>query len=102
MLIGVLICGAIWGHYITKDEAKLERHLKALPDATIYKAYVLRHYHKYPDCQEHEAVLAEAKRHAEWCIADQKHVEKDRILTAEFRECSSLGQEIDLTRHLCD
>lgn len=85
-LIGVLICGSIWGYYITKDDAELDRHLKSIPDGTIYKAYVLRHYRKYPDCKEHEAVFADAKRHAAWYIADQKHVKKYRKLMTEFND----------------
>ena len=71
-LIGVLICGSICGYYITKDEAELDRHLKSIPDGTFYKAYVLKHYQKYPDCQEHEAVLVDAKRYAEWRVAEKK------------------------------
>ena len=84
-LMGVLICGSIWGYYITKDDAELDRHLKSIPDGTIYKTYVLEHYRKYPDCQEHEAVLADAKRHAAWCIADQAYWDKYWKLDAEFK-----------------
>ena len=75
-LIGVLICGSIWRYYITKDEAKLERYLKSIPDEAIYKAYVLRHYQKYPDCKEYEIVLAEAKRYTEWAMADKRFMSK--------------------------
>ena len=68
--------------------------LKALPDATVsqrvLKGYVLRHYQKYPDCQEHEAVLADAKAYAEWNEADEKHVEKRRIHDAELDSIMSL------------
>lgn len=33
--------------------------------------YIQKHREKHPDCAEQEAVLADAKRYAEWVLADQ-------------------------------
>ena len=46
--------------------------------------YLRRHREEYPDCTEHEAVLADAIRQAEWRFADQAYMDKDSELTDEF------------------
>ena len=89
------------GNASDQTEGLSETHirlLKALPDATVpqrvLKKYALRHYQKYPDCQEHEAMLADAKRYTEWVMADRKHVEKHRIHAAELTDIMDAHEKL--------
>ena len=49
----------------------------------VQDTYVIRHYKRYPDCQEHDAVLADAERQAEHFLAYLEHKKKDNALHAE-------------------
>ena len=49
----------------------------------VQDTYVIRHYKRYPDCQEHDAILADAKRQAQWYLGDLERREKNEILYAE-------------------
>ena len=46
---------------------------------------VARHYEKYPNCQEHEAVLEDAARFSKWYLADLEHRKKEETLRAESK-----------------
>ena len=65
-----------------------EYHRRAYKYAV--NSYIQKHRQKYPDCTEHAAVLADAKRQAEWILADEKHVDKRRIHAAELDFIMSL------------
>ncbi len=62
--------------------------LRDLPAETLQdvlvKAYVEEHREQYPDCEDHEAVLEDAKRDAEWYLADREHRAKDSELSDEL------------------
>ena len=49
------------------------------------QGYVKKHREQYPDCQEHEAVLEDAKRFAKYVMADAEYMEKDSVLHAEWK-----------------
>ena len=51
----------------------------------VQDTYVIRHYKRYPDCQEHDAVLADAQRKAQWYLGDLEHRKKDDALYAEWK-----------------
>ncbi|MXV83806.1 hypothetical protein F4X88_14390 [Candidatus Poribacteria bacterium] len=56
-------------------------------DRRAYKyavnAYIQKHKKEYPDCTEDQAVIDDAKRFAEWRLADQAITDKYSELTAE-------------------
>jgi hypothetical protein len=73
---------------IEKDLAKKpastdeEYHRRALKHQVNFN--LRKHREKYPDCTEHEAVLTDAIRFAEWVLADQAFMDKYSELTDEF------------------
>ena len=54
--------------------------------------YSKRHFRKYPDCQEYEAIFKDARREALLYLADQKWVEE---LQAAYTEIKNLHREDD-------
>jgi uncharacterized protein YdaT len=68
----------------------LDLPTETLSDALV-KAYVDKHFQTYPDCQEHDAVLEDAKQDTKWYIADQEHMIKEKTLRAEEAQ---LGPEL--------
>ena len=65
-----------------------EYHRRAMKNRV--NIYLRDHREKYPDCTEHETVLADAIPHAEWVLADQAYVDKDSELTAEYDRIMTL------------
>ncbi|RKU22892.1 hypothetical protein C6503_03765 [Candidatus Poribacteria bacterium] len=66
---------------------KVQEYLRTASPEAIYARvrdmYVARHYKKYPDCQDHEAVLADAARQGAWFVKDVEHRKKEQELTIE-------------------
>lgn len=57
------------------------------PDAIYNRVrgmYIAWHYHTYPDCPEHEAVLADAQRYTKWLLVDRNPKSKSEELTDEL------------------
>ncbi len=66
----------------------VEGYLRTTPKEDVYARvrdnYVAKHYKEYPDCKEHQAVLADAHRTATWFMADIEYMKKYWKLTTEF------------------
>ena len=82
-----------------KAEA-LREFLKTASDDEVYAwerdTDILRHYEKYPNCTEHEAVVADAIAYADYHFANKEYMKKEKELTAESLQ---LGDEVkDLFR----
>lgn len=80
------------------DGAESQRFpIADLPEETDYdlavKGYVSNHFEKYPDCEDYEAVLSDAKLSAKWYLADLEHRKKGEALDAE-------SSQIDNELHL--
>ena len=81
-LIGVLICGSIWGYYITGKEPTPEYiDLDKEVDLdkkynSAYQLYKKTHLQKYPDCTQEQMLEADAKRHAQYEVDHYQHWEK--------------------------
>ena len=61
----------------------------------VQDTYVIRHYKRYPDCQEHDAVLADAQRKAQWYLGDLEHRKKDDALYAEWERARAEFDEFE-------
>ncbi len=72
------------------EPAKTDEEYERRATKNLVNTYLREHREKYPDCAEHAAVLADAKRQTEWILADQKHVDKRRIHDAELDFIMSL------------
>ena len=59
----------------------------------VLRNYVKKHYEQYPDCQDHEAVLEDAAREAEWYVEHLEHRKKDKALQEEWRQLQSERDE---------
>ncbi len=78
-------------------------------DRRAYKyavnSYMQKHRETYPDCTEHAAVLADAKRYAAWQLADQAITDKKSELTAEndylMKQLESLFKKYNF-RHISE
>ena len=68
---------------VLSAERLLDLPAETLSDVLV-KSYVEKHREQYPDCEDHEAVLVDAKRDAAFYLADREYVEKDRVLHAEW------------------
>ena len=72
-------------------ERLLDLPAETLSDVLV-KSYVDEHFEAYPDCQEHESVLADARREADFYFADTQWFEERQAASAEFKR---LGEELD-------
>ena len=67
-------------------------------ETSIYKrvvsSYISRHYKKYPDCQDIEAVLTDAQREAEWYVADVEHRKKVDAAYDEWAAASAAPKKL--------
>ena len=67
-------------------------------ETSIYKrvvsSYISRHYKKYPDCQDIEAVLADAQREAEWYVADVEHRKEADVAYEEWTAASAAPKKL--------
>ncbi len=67
-------------------------------EASLYNLalsnYVKKHYEKYPDCQDHEAVLADAARDAASYMEYKKWQAADASLNAEWYQLNAESDEL--------
>ena len=82
-LIGVLICGSIWGYYITRQESTTEDVDLGKKYNSAYRLYKKIHLQKYPDCTQAQTLEADAKSHAQYEVDHYQHREKTGVLTNE-------------------
>ena len=95
----------LYPRFETSEE--VQRFLTTASSEAIYARvrdmYVARHYKRYPDCENHEAILADAEGHAKWYMTDLEYrrideatyaewktVVQDRILPTNYRELVQL------------
>ncbi len=89
-LIGVLICGSIWGYYITHQEPTPEYiDLDKEVDLdkkynSAYQSYKKTHLQKYPDCTQEQMLEADAKRHAQYEVDHYTYKGKKSVLMNEI------------------
>lgn len=61
-----------------------------LPEETDFdievKGYVSKHFEKYPDCDDYDAVLSDAKLSARWYLADMEQRKKEEALYEEGKQ----------------
>lgn len=64
------------------------RSRRYIPPPPSYKSeveyYILKHRGTYPDCTEHQTIIDDAKRYAEYRLDDYEYREEDRELAIEF------------------
>ena len=81
-----------------KTHEDLREYLRTATPEEIYARnrdmYIARHYKKYPDCTEHEAVVADAERQANWFIADMEYEEIEAVARAEYKSVSEAILEL--------
>lgn len=90
-LIGVLICGSIWGYYITHQESTITHQESTTEDVDLdqkynsaYQLYKEIHLLDYPDCTQAQTLEADAKRHAQYEVDHYTHWEKTGVLTNAY------------------
>ena len=78
----------------TSDE--VQQFLNTAPREVIRERvryiYIRRHYQKYPNCQEHRDLFADALNYASWFLIDREHRKKHRELSNEWK---AVGSELD-------
>lgn len=72
------IAADLAGEGAATDEEYQRRAMK-----NLVNNYLREHREKYPDCTEHEAILADAIAKAEWVLVDERHVDRYNQLNTE-------------------
>ena len=87
-----------------KTSEEVQEFLRTAPREAIYERardnYIAKHLRKYPDCQEPEALLADAEDLAAYYLEYLEHRKKDQELYNEWKqavwELDDLEHELDL------
>jgi hypothetical protein len=81
-----------------KTHEDLREYLRTATPEEIYARnrdmYIARHYKKYPDYTEHEAVVADAERQANWFIVDMEYEKIEAVARAEYKSVSEAILEL--------